>query len=156
MADRPPRPSAEKLARYAQLFNDSLSLRHFGARVSFPGGDTVEVLVDPVRPEQRGGMGTEAVNGGVLAAIFDLAIGCTAALLDPTRRSATMQLSVSFLKPLHGGVVRAKSRIDHAGRATLFASAEIVDFEGTICARCQGVVKLSNQSWRSGESPAVN
>ena len=53
---------------------------------------------DKAKGNERGGMGFEAVNGGILAAMFDLVLGASVALVDPTRRSATMQLSMSFMR----------------------------------------------------------
>jgi uncharacterized protein (TIGR00369 family) len=153
---RPPRPLPEQLARYAEQFSRSKTVQYFGVEVSFPDGDHVEVRLPSVRPEHRGGLGGEAVNGGVLAAIFDLVIGCTPALIDPTRRTATMQLSMSFERAVRGNSLRALGQIDSAGQAVLFASASILDASGTVCARCQGVVRLSKLAWQSGESPAVN
>ena len=116
----------------------------------------VVVTLPEVRPEHRGGLGTAAINGGVIAAMFDFAIGCTPALKDPTRRAATMQLSMSFERPLVGESVRAEATIDSAGSSTLFASARMYDAQGQVCARCQGVVKVSQMKWASGQSPAIN
>lgn len=155
MSDNP-RPTAEQLARFAEEFNQSSMLKHFGVRLHFPSLDRVVGEIDPIRPEQRGGLGTDAVNGGILAAMFDLVIGCTPALVDPTRRSATMQLSMGFERPLRGDKLRAEAWVTSAGTNTLFAAAQILDAEGKVCARCQGVVKLSKLKWKSGVSPAVN
>src|SRR5687768_9540739 len=127
---KPPRPTTEQLARYAEQFNGSKTMQHFGVRIRFPDLEHVEVLLDPIRPEQRGGLGTAAVNGGVLAAVFDLAIGCTPALVDPTRRTATMQLSMSFMKPVTGNKLRADGRVDSAGKNMLYASSQIFDEQG--------------------------
>lgn len=151
----PQRPTAEQLARYAKLFNESLTLKYFGARVSFPDADRVEIRIDQIRPEQRGGLGTSAVNGGVLAALFDFAIGVTAALIDPTRRSATMQLSMMFERPVQGDSLRVEARVNSAARSVLFATAVLRDSQGNECARCQGVVRTSQLPWESGESPAI-
>jgi uncharacterized protein (TIGR00369 family) len=151
-----PGPSPEQLARYAEKFNHSQALRGFGFQVSFPTMDKVVVRVDPVRPDHRGGLGTQAVHGGVLAAVFDLVIGCTPALIDPTRRTATVQLSMSFERPVHGEAIWAEGQIDTVGQTTLFSSARIFDAEGNACARCLGVVRLSKIKWASGDSPAVN
>jgi uncharacterized protein (TIGR00369 family) len=156
MSDPPTRPTQEQLDRYAELFSKSQTMRFFGLRLSFPQGEKVVLTLPEVRPEHRGGLGTAAINGGVLAAMFDYAIGCTPALLDPTRRAATMQLSMSFERPLLGDSVRAEAIIDSAGSSTLFASARLYDARGQVCARCQGVVKLSQLRWASGESPAIN
>jgi uncharacterized protein (TIGR00369 family) len=151
-----PRPDPSLLARYAERFTQSRSLQYFGLKVRFPTPDRVEVALDEVRPEFRGGLGSEAVNGGVLAAMFDLVIGCTPALVDPTRRSATVQLSMSFERPVRGEQVVAEGWIDTAGTRTLFSSARILDANGQVCARCQGVVSISQHPWADGQSPAVN
>ncbi len=154
MSNSPP-PTREQLDRYAFLFNQSAALKALSARASFPSFEEVELLIDPLLPHHRGGLGTEAANGGILAAIFDFAIGCTPALVDPTRRSATLQLSMSFERPLTGNILRARGKIDRSGSAMLFASAVIYDQSGVPCARCQGVASLSKLPWASGESPAV-
>jgi uncharacterized protein (TIGR00369 family) len=150
------RPTKELLARYAEAFNRSKTLQYFGVRIDFPNADRVVASIEQIRPEQRGGLGTSAVNGGVLAALFDLVIGCTPALLDPVRRTATMQLSMSFERPLQGNSLRAEARIDAHGKSTLFASAQIFDERGVECARCQGVVRISELPWQSEGGPAVN
>jgi uncharacterized protein (TIGR00369 family) len=157
MSDTSPRPTQDQLDRYAEQFNKSQTLHFFGVRISFPEGRKAVVTLPEVRPEQRGGLGTSAaINGGVIAALFDLAIGCTPALLDPTRRCATLQLSMSFQRPVTGHTVRAEAEIDSHGKNTLFASARLLDEQGNVCARAQGVVRLSTLPWASGDSPAVN
>jgi len=156
MSDADNHPTQEQLDRYAEQFNQSQTMRFFGARLSFPQGQKVVISLPEVRIEHRGGLGTAAVNGGIIAALFDYAIGCTPALKDPSRRAATMQLSMSFERPLLGDSVRAEATIDSAGTSTLFASARMYDSQGQVCARCQGVVKLSQMKWSSGQSPAIN
>lgn len=156
MSDPQARPTQEQLDRFAELFTQSQTMRFFGLRLSFPQGEKVVITLPEVRPEHRGGLGTAAVNGGVIAAMFDYAIGCTPALVDPSRRAATMQLSMSFERPIRGDTVRVEATIDNAGTSTLFASARLYDVQGQVCARCQGVVKVSQLKWASGESPAVN
>ncbi|HEX8536094.1 MAG TPA: PaaI family thioesterase [Cystobacter sp.] len=156
MSEADARPTQEQLDRYAEQFNQSQTMRLLGVRLSFPQGEKVVITLTEVRPEHRGGLGTTAINGGIISAMFDYAIGCTPALVDPTRRCATMQLSVSFERPLRGTTVRAEATIDSVGTSTLFASARMYDEKGQVCARCQGVVKISQMKWASGESPAVN
>ena len=156
MSDTPARPTQEQLDRYAEHFNNSPTMRLFGLRLSFPEGEKVIISLPEIRPEHRGGLGTAAINGGVIAAMFDYAIGCSAALVDPTRRAATMQLSMSLERPLRGDSIHAEATIDSVGTSTLFASARVYDAQGQVCARCQGVVKLSQMKWASGQSPALS
>lgn len=151
-----PRPTIEQLKRYSDSFNDSATLKHFGVRVTFPNEDLVEVVIDQIKPEQRGGLGTDAINGGVLAAVFDLAIGCTPALVDPTRRSATVQLSINFMRAVRGERLIAQAKVERAGDVLLFASAKIIDDQGVVCATCTGMSRLTDLPWAGGESPAIN
>ncbi len=153
--DPPSSPTLEQLSRYADGFNRSLSLRFLGARLEFPDRARLRGVLE-IRPEHRGGLGTSAVNGAIIASMFDFVIGCTPALIDPSRRSATMQLSMSFERPLMGDLLIAEAWIDRAGGKTVFSSARVLDHTGEVCARCQGVVRFSSLPWESGESPAIN
>ena len=143
-------PSLEALTQAAERLNRSAPLVHAGVRVCFPSPQLVVAEIPDVRPEHRGGLGTSAVNGGVLAAVFDLVTGCTALLVDARRPHATVQLSMSFERPVLGDMLRAEGRIDSQGRRTLFASARILDASGQVCARCQAVVALSGAGARPG------
>lgn len=139
----PPSPTLEELARTAEFFNRTTPMSHAGFRLSFPALDLVVAELEEVKAQHRGGLGTAAVNGGVLAALFDLVTGCTPILIDARRRSATVQLSMSFERPVFGDSVRAEARIDSFGRRTLFASARILDEKGQPCAHCQAVVAVA-------------
>lgn len=149
--ERPPRspPPRELLERYAQSFNDTL--QPMNAKLSFPEPpDRVLVRIDPILTLHRGGLGTSAVNGGVLAALFDLVIGTTPALLDPTRRTATVQLSMSFERPVMGDWFSAEGWIDRVGSALIFSSAVVKNAQGVVCSRCTGLVKMSQKAWTPG------
>lgn len=156
MSDRASPPTAEQLARYAELFNRSKTMEHFGVKIRFPDLKTVEAVLDPIRPEQRGGLGSDAVNGGVLAALFDLTVGCAPATIDPTRRSATVQLSMNFMRGVRGNKLVARAHVERAGSVLIFCSSEIFDEQGALCANCTGMVRLGELKWASGESPAIN
>ena len=150
------KPTPEALAHYCRAFNESLTLKHFGVRVSFPDAEVCEVVLDPVREEQRGGLGSDAVNGGVLSAIFDLVIGCAPALVDPTRKSATVQLSLNFMSAVRGNKVVARARVARGGNTLVFAEAELFDEQGQLCATATGLSRLSKEPWAAGGTPAVN
>ena len=147
-----PRPSLELLNQYAEDFNKSSALRQFSATLSFPSQSLLRIDME-VRPEFRGGLGdANLVNGLVLSALFDLSIGCTSALIDPTRRSATMQLSMSFERPVSGQRIHSEAELTQAGGKTAFAVARIYDEAGNVCSRCQGVLRISSLPWREGEA----
>jgi acyl-coenzyme A thioesterase PaaI-like protein len=151
---RPP-PRRDALDIYAHTINNSQLLKSLNAVLSFPDpADRILVRVDPILPFQRGGLGTAAVNGGMLAAMFDFVIGTTPALIDPTRRTATMQLSITFERPVMGDWFTAEGWVDRAGESTVFSSGEIKDERGTVCSRCTGLVKMSKMTWTQGWQPS--
>lgn len=147
----------EALERYAREFNASANLQYFGVEIAFPereGARIVEAFLQ-VKPEHRGGLGSAAVNGGVLAAMFDLVLGVTPALIDPTRRCATVQLSMNFERAVLGDRLRMEGRIDNASVQMVFSSACLFDGEGRACAHGMGVVRMSSSKWSNGSSPAI-
>ena len=142
MTGRPP-PSPERLAQYARRLSSHPSLAAFGVRLSFPDAARVRIEVDQIPLSMRGGMMDDSVvNGGALSALCDLLIGSTAALVDDGSRSATVQLSIRFERPLRGDRLSGEARVDHATGRTIFASAEISDAQGQVCVRCQGLGTL--------------
>jgi len=150
----PFKPTAEQLQRYADGFNNSLTLRSIGVSIAFERDLVLCTL--PMKPEHRRGLGSQAAHGGIISMLFDLAIGCSAALVDPRRRSATIQLSISFEKPLLTDAIVVEGKVDRAGGTTVFCSAVAKNDRGEVCARAQGLVKMSNRFWDAVDNPAIN
>ena len=128
----------ESLEALARSWNDSAPMRQLGARLDFTRVDRVRAVIDPVMPYHRGGMGTDAINGAVLAGLFDLAIGTVGWLTRPDTRSATVSLAMSFLKPTRGDRIAVEGRLLRGGMNLIFAAAEIFDAAGEVTARCDG------------------
>jgi uncharacterized protein (TIGR00369 family) len=135
--------SLETLRSLAEVWNGSPQMRHFGARLEFERLDRVLAVIDPVQDFHRGGLGTEAVNGVVLAGLFDLAIGTVGWLTRPDARTATVSLAMSFLRPTRGPRVVAEARLIRRGLNLIFAAAEIVDASGEVTARCDGTCAVA-------------
>jgi uncharacterized protein (TIGR00369 family) len=133
----------EALQALAAGWNESPPMQRLGARLDFDRVDRVRVVLDPVAPYHRGGMGTDAVNGVVLAGLFDLAIGTVGWLTRPDTRSATVSLAMTFLRPTRGDRVVVEARLLRAGTNLTFAAAEIFDGGGQVTARCDGTVAVA-------------
>ncbi len=134
----------ESLQALAQTWNASPPMLQLGARLEFTRVDRVRAVLDPVQPFHRGGMGTDAVNGAVLAGLFDLAIGTVGWLSRPDTRSGTVSLSMLFFKPTRGDHVAVEGRLLRAGTNLTFATAEILDGAGEVTARCDGTVAVAH------------
>jgi uncharacterized protein (TIGR00369 family) len=139
----PAYPTLESLRALGELWNASPSMQHFGARLDFTQVDRVRAVIDPVQPVHRGGLGTEAINGVVLAGLFDLVIGTVGWLTRPESRSATVTLAMSFFRPTRGDRVVAEARLVRSGMNLIFAAAEIFDGEGKVTARCDGTCAIA-------------
>ena len=133
----------ESLRELAEAWNGSPPMQRLGARLEFDRVDRVRAVLEPVHPYHRGGMGTDAVNGVVLAGLFDLAIGTVGWLTRPETRSATVSLAMTFLRPTRGDRVVVEARLIRSGTNLTFAAAEIFDGEGRVTARCDGTVAVA-------------
>jgi acyl-coenzyme A thioesterase PaaI-like protein len=134
----------EALGQLAAVWNTGPPMKHFGARLEFPRIDRVRAVIDPVQMFHRGGMGTDAVNGVVLAGLFDLVIGTVGWLTRPDTRSATVNLTMSFFKPTRGEKIAAEGRLIRSGINLIFAAAEILDGTGEVTARCDGTCAVAH------------
>src|SRR5512143_2046868 len=111
----PAYPTLESLRTLGEMWNASPPMKHFGARLEFERVDRVRAVIDPVTRVHRGGIGTEAVNGVVLAGLFDLVIGTVGWLTRPDTRSATVNLAMSFFRPTRGDRIVAEARLVRSG-----------------------------------------
>jgi uncharacterized protein (TIGR00369 family) len=78
-----------------------------------------------------------AVHGGYAATLLDSACGiATHSTLGPDRSHTTLELKVSYLRPLSedSGVVRAVGRVTSVGKRVAFAEATLHDEAGRLCA----------------------
>jgi uncharacterized protein (TIGR00369 family) len=136
-----PFPSGER-SRLAERWNTIPAMRHLGAHADLDDPEAVRIVIDRVEPHHRGGVGTDAVNGAVIAALCDAAVGLVGHFQAPRSRVGTAQLGVQFLTPLHGDRVVAVGRLVRAGRNLVFARVEVEDGAGRVCARCDGIVAI--------------
>jgi acyl-coenzyme A thioesterase PaaI-like protein len=139
----PAYPTVESLRALGDMWNASPPMKHFGACLEFERVDRVRAVIDPVTLVHRGGLGTDAVNGVVLAGLFDLVIGTVGWLTRPDTRSATVSLAMSFFLPTRGDRIVAEARLIRSGLNLVFAAAEIFDGKGRATARCDGTCAVA-------------
>jgi uncharacterized protein (TIGR00369 family) len=75
------------------------------------------------------------VHGGAIATLIDT---CTAfaiiPLLEEDEHSVTVDLTISYLRPLTTGTATASAKILREGRRVMVLSAEVLDHEGKLAA----------------------
>ncbi|HEY2750966.1 PaaI family thioesterase [Phenylobacterium sp.] len=96
-----------------------------------------------------------AVHGGYAAALLDSACGiATQSTLGPGRSHTTLELKVSYLRPLSedSGLVRAVGRVTSVGRRVAFAEATLHDEAGRLCATASSTLLVFDLEPRTGSA----
>lgn len=73
------------------------------------------------------------VHGGVIASLIDTATAfAILSLLAPKERVTTVDLTISYLRPVTMGRLRAVAKVVRAGRRLFVVSAEVFDEDGKL------------------------
>lgn len=107
-----------------------------------PGKAVFEAAVVPGLTQNK------VLHGGVLASIADSACAVAAiSLVYPESYATTINLQVSYLKPVSEGRFRAEGRCLKAGKKVLFCEASIFDHEETlVCTASSQLLALPRKS----------
>ena len=93
----------------------------------------VATLALNVRKELKQNHGV--VHGGVVASLIDTATAfAIITLLEPREKVTTVDLTISYLRPVTGGRLRATAKVVRAGRRVFVVSAEVFDKAGKLTA----------------------
>ena len=129
----------------AERWNAHPAMVHMGATVTLWEDGSVHAVIDPVQPYHRGGLGTQAANGAVIAGLFDLVIGLAGYQHTLERRAGVAQLTINYVRPVHGDRIEVIGRPVRVGRNLVFAEARLQDERGSLCATCTGIVAVSGK-----------
>lgn len=93
-----------------------------------PGTATLSLLVRKELKQNHG-----VVHGGAIASLIDTATAfAIISLLAPKEKVTTVDLTISYLRPLTGGRMKAVARVLRAGRRLFVVSADIFDKDGKL------------------------
>ncbi|MFQ5968790.1 MAG: PaaI family thioesterase [Acidimicrobiia bacterium] len=90
-----------------------------------------------------------------MAGVFDLAIGLVGHFCTLGQRSGTAQLHIHFVRPVMGDRFEVLGRLVRAGRSLVFATADLHDETGQLCARCDGIVAVARERAPEEETIAL-
>lgn len=144
----------EHIAAYKRNWGDNDFMRAQGLEVEEIAAGEVVVRLPHARSTQRGaGHTPQAINGGVIAYMFDGALGfsVTSALLalpeasriDPRELvAATVNLDITYLAAALGDRFEAYGKVVRTSRSTAFAEGELLDARGKVCATAKGIWRV--------------
>jgi acyl-coenzyme A thioesterase PaaI-like protein len=105
------------------------------------------VVIDPILPHHRGGGGSDAVNGAILAYLFDCGMGVALDSLFvgaplSEHRVTTMDMSISYVRPCYGDVCTCEGFVVGGGRRVIYTRGEVRDAQGVVCAQALGSYRV--------------
>ena len=105
-----------------------------------PGAGTIEIAFHPgqsfLNPH-----GT--VQGGFVAAMLDDTMGpALVSMTDGASVPSSIDMNVSFIRPVHPGRVIGKGRVVRLGRTLAFLEAELFDEDGELLARATSTARV--------------
>lgn len=134
--DEPPRlTDAEMLARFQNAKKRPPCSETLGIQLTgVDQANMVSRYAFEARPEFANPSG--AIQGGFIAAMLDEAMG-TAAIItsNVTMNAPTLEMKVSFLRPLFAGKATVEAKILKWGKSTCFIEAELFDPDGKLVAK---------------------
>ncbi|MDY6820829.1 MAG: PaaI family thioesterase [Deferribacterota bacterium] len=98
-----------------------------------------------VQDHHRGGGGTEAINGGIVAYMFDGLLGMAIASKwgSDIIGQVTVSLNIEYLRMIQAStMVMGKGRVVQLTKTLAFAEGEVYDEKQVLCAKCTGIYKV--------------
>ena len=142
------------LDAFWQRWGNNNFMRAQGLQVEVTGVGEAVVRLPQVLETQRGGGGSaDVLNGGVIAYMFDGALGCAiaSALLarpearssDPPKlRQSTINLDITYVAAAAGEHFAAHGKVLRASLSTAFAEGHLIDSRGQVCATAKGIWRV--------------
>lgn len=83
------------------------------------------------------------VQGGLVAAMLDSTVGCTALVsLSQDESIVTLEMKVTYVRPAPSGILRGVGRILQRGRSILFVEGDLRDASGDTLARASATLRI--------------
>jgi uncharacterized protein (TIGR00369 family) len=122
--------SSAQLKRLQRVLGTVPFAKLLGLELEHVGSGTATLALD-VRNELTQNNGI--VHGGAIASLIDTATAfAIISLLAARERVTTVDLTISYLRPLTSGRLRAVAKVVRAGRRLIVVSAEVFDPDGKL------------------------
>jgi uncharacterized protein (TIGR00369 family) len=122
--------TAAQLKRVQKAMSTVPFARLLGIELEEINSGTATLGID-VRKEVTQNHGV--VHGGAIASLIDTATAfAIISLLAPKEKVTTVDLTISYLRPVTEGRIRATAKVLRAGRRLFVVSAEVFDKQGTL------------------------
>ncbi len=130
-------------ARWQERMNALPGMRLMGAVLDLGDPQVVRLRLDRVAEHHLGGLGTRAVNGAVIAGLFDAALGVAGTLQFPGQRAGTVELAIKLMRPAFEAPIEVLGIAVRRTAHLAFTEAEL-HAGGRRCATATGIVAVAS------------
>ena len=149
--------------RWEEQFNSWPAMQRFGMKLDLSHPVAARLVLAELDPFHLGGVGDAsrgggtAVNGAIIAGMFDGALGVAGALQVLGRRAGTVDLSIKMFRAVTGPASAFGWAVRRTG-SLVFVEAVVLDHHGARCAQATGIVCAPDSSWQGqrNETPGVS
>ena len=128
---------------FAARMNALASVRMMGVRFDMADPAGVRLALATVPEHHQGGLGTRAVNGAVIAGMFDAALGVAGTCQLAGQRAGTVELSIKLMRPAFEAPIEVYAITLKQSPHLAFTEAELYA-QGRLCAVASGIVAVAS------------
>lgn len=128
---------------WAARMNGLASMQLMGVVIDLTDPAVAQLRLDTVHEAHRGGLGTSAVNGAVIAGMFDAALGVAGTLQFEGRRAGTIELSIKLMRPVFTAPLEMLAVTIKRSAHLAFTEAELYA-DQRLCAIASGIVAIAS------------
>jgi acyl-coenzyme A thioesterase PaaI-like protein len=152
--------TAEGRLEWQEQFNAWPVMERFALQLDLSHATLARFTLEALEPFHLGGVGDaskgggHAVNGAILAGMFDGALGVAGVVQLPGRRAATVDLSIKMFRAVTGPA-NAFSWAIRKTSSIVFVEAVMLDQQGARCAHASGIVCATDAKAPGRGNPAI-
>ncbi len=134
---------AERLD-FQRGFNASAAMTWFGTQVDLSDELLSRVILPRIEKHHQGGLGSDAVNGAVIAGMFDAAVGVVSVAQIPHKKKGTVELSIKMMRPTLTAPVVVYAVARKTAASLVFADCLLFS-GGRLCGQCSGICAVASE-----------
>ena len=123
-------------------FNQSGLAQHMGIHVDLQDPAQPRCEVNDIKPFHLGGVGQDYINGAVISAMYDLAIGLTALAYASEGDFATTDINIRLLHPVAGNRFYMIAKVNRRIGNRVFSDATLFNFNDEACGHAHGEIRI--------------
>ncbi|QCP55152.1 PaaI family thioesterase [Trinickia violacea] len=142
--------SAAQRADWQARLSQMAILNHLGVRLDLVDDQAVRLVLERRTPAHEGGLGTERLNGAMIAGMMDCAMSIAGILHFRGRTCGTVQLSIQFMKPVRCKMPVVECRAMRRASGVVFLEAQLLEENRRCAVMATGMVGVTRIAAHDG------